>query len=37
MPNLTVKQVNILAKGEPGKTSDGNGSSFPSVDNLIGH
>ena len=28
MPNLTVKQVNILAKGKPSKTSDGNGLSF---------
>ena len=28
MPNLTVKQVNILAKGEPKKTSDGNGLLF---------
>ncbi|WP_462155330.1 Arm DNA-binding domain-containing protein [Pseudoalteromonas piscicida] len=28
MPNLTVKQVNILAKGEHSKTSDGNGLSF---------
>ena len=28
MPNLTVKQVNILAKGRPSKTSDGNGLSF---------
>lgn len=28
MPNLTVKQVNILAKGKPSKTSDGNGLLF---------
>ncbi|WJG09387.1 site-specific integrase [Aliiglaciecola sp. LCG003] len=28
MPNLTVKQVNILAKGQHSKTSDGNGLSF---------
>ncbi|RUM29254.1 MAG: integrase [Alteromonas sp.] len=28
MPNLTVKQVNILAKGLHSKTSDGNGLSF---------
>jgi len=28
MPNLTVKQVNILAKGKHSKTSDGNGLSF---------
>ena len=28
MPNLTVKKVNELAKGEPSKTSDGNGLSF---------
>ncbi|MEJ2911875.1 tyrosine-type recombinase/integrase [Pseudoalteromonas sp. C12FD-1] len=28
MSNLTVKQVNILAKGQHSKTSDGNGLSF---------
>ena len=28
MPNLTVKQVNILAKGQHSKTSDGNGLLF---------
>ncbi|ATG76325.1 tyrosine-type recombinase/integrase [Pseudoalteromonas sp. 1_2015MBL_MicDiv] len=28
MPNLTVKQVNILANGQHSKTSDGNGLSF---------
>ncbi|TMP89017.1 hypothetical protein CWC05_01295 [Pseudoalteromonas ruthenica] len=28
MPNLTVKQINILAKGQHSKTSDGNGLSF---------
>lgn len=28
MPNLTVKQVNILAKSKPSKTSDGNGLLF---------
>lgn len=28
MPNLTVKQVNTLAKGQHSKTSDGNGLSF---------
>ncbi len=28
MPNLTVKKVEALVKGNPGKTSDGNGLSF---------
>lgn len=36
MSNLTVKQVNLLAKGKPGKTSDGNGLSFRSAVNPIG-